>query len=152
MRRTADRWFVSFTVEVERDVPARPSWRQRTGGAVGVDLGVTHLAVLSTGQSVANPKHYQRAERKLRRASPGLRPAEARLRRPPAAGRRARPGPEPDRRPAPRWPAQPRRRQYIGDAKRPRSRPEDRTRAAGGCETGTRHRDSGSDQECPTAR
>ncbi len=83
--RTADRWFVSFTIEVERDVPARPSRRQRTGGPVGVDLGVKHLAVLSTGQSVANPKHCQRAERKLRRASR----AHARS-KPGSAGRRQR--------------------------------------------------------------
>ncbi len=83
--RTADRWFVSFTIEVERDVPARPSRRQRTGGAVGVDLGVKHLAVLSTGESVANPKHYQRAERTLRRASR----AYARS-KPSSAGRRQR--------------------------------------------------------------
>ncbi|KJE20491.1 transposase [Frankia torreyi] len=83
--RTAARWFVSFTVEVEREIPARPSWRQRTGGPVGVDLGVKTLAVLSTGQSVANPKHYQRAERKLRRASR----AYARS-KPSSAGRRQR--------------------------------------------------------------
>ncbi|KDA43561.1 IS607 family element RNA-guided endonuclease TnpB, partial [Frankia sp. BMG5.23] len=83
--RTADRWFVSFTVEVDRDVPERPSRRQRAGGPVGVDLGVKHLAVLSTGQTVPNPKHYQRAERRLRRASR----AHARS-KPGSAGRRQR--------------------------------------------------------------
>jgi len=83
--RTADRWFVSFTVEVERGLPARPSRRRRTGGAVGVDLGVKHLAVLSTGETVPNPKHYQRAERRLRRASR----AYARS-KPGSAGRRQR--------------------------------------------------------------
>ncbi|EFC83113.1 IS607 family element RNA-guided endonuclease TnpB [Parafrankia sp. EUN1f] len=67
--RTAGRWFVAFTVEVDREVPQAPSRRQRAGGPVGVDLGVKHLAVLSTGETVPNPKHYQRAERKLRTAS-----------------------------------------------------------------------------------
>src|ERR1700722_9453546 len=38
--RTAQRWFVSFTVEVERDVPARHA---RPDTAIGVDLGVTTL-------------------------------------------------------------------------------------------------------------
>jgi putative transposase len=44
--QTADRWFVSFTVEVERQIPA-------TNGkmtAIGVDVGIRHLAVLSTGE------------------------------------------------------------------------------------------------------
>ncbi|EYT89584.1 hypothetical protein ThrDRAFT_04795, partial [Frankia casuarinae] len=44
-----------------------------------------HLAVLSTGQTVPNPKHYQRAERRLRRASR----AHARS-KPGSAGRRQR--------------------------------------------------------------
>ena len=35
--RTAQRWFVSFTVEVDRGVPQRHT---RPGTAIGVDLGV----------------------------------------------------------------------------------------------------------------
>lgn len=57
------RWFVSFQAEVQRDQP-QPA---KTGGTVGVDLGVKHLAVLSTGEHVPNPKHLDRAQRKLRR-------------------------------------------------------------------------------------
>jgi putative transposase len=67
--RTADRWSVSFTVEVERDIPTGPSRRQRMAGPVGVDLGVTHLAVLSTGATIPNPKHLARSLRRLRTAS-----------------------------------------------------------------------------------
>ena len=59
----AGRWFVSFSVEI-----------QPTGAApvncvtvVGVDLGVTSLAVLSTGETVPNPKHLESAQRELRR-------------------------------------------------------------------------------------
>lgn len=62
--RAAGRWYVSFTVEVDREVPAPPR-----GDAVGVDLGVANLAVLSTGEKVANPRHLGRALRKLRKAS-----------------------------------------------------------------------------------
>ncbi|WP_146776831.1 helix-turn-helix domain-containing protein, partial [Parafrankia sp. Ea1.12] len=36
--RTAGRWFVSFTVQVEREIPDGPSARQATGGVIGVDL------------------------------------------------------------------------------------------------------------------
>ncbi len=65
VRREHGRWFVSFTCQVERSghVPARPD------AVVGVDLGVKHLAVLSTGETVTNPHHLASASRKLRRAS-----------------------------------------------------------------------------------
>jgi len=60
---TADRWFVSFTVEVQRHIPEQ---RYR-GGAVGVDVGIRNLAVLSTGEVVQNPRPLDRAQRRLRR-------------------------------------------------------------------------------------
>ncbi|WP_327100903.1 IS607 family element RNA-guided endonuclease TnpB [Nocardia vinacea] len=65
------RWFVSFSVEVERTHRAQT----RSDAVVGVDLGITHLAVLSQpvpGISdecgmVANPRRLERAQQKLRR-------------------------------------------------------------------------------------
>jgi putative transposase len=66
VRVEAGRWFVSFTVEVERAkrAPTRP------GAVVGVDLGIKSLAVFSDGRSPAeNPKHYDAARRKLARLS-----------------------------------------------------------------------------------
>ncbi|SQD93497.1 transposase (fragment) [Parafrankia sp. Ea1.12] len=42
MSRTAGRWFVSFTVQVEREIPDGPSARQATGGVIGVDLAKQH--------------------------------------------------------------------------------------------------------------
>ncbi|MHA6804047.1 IS607 family element RNA-guided endonuclease TnpB [Salinifilum ghardaiensis] len=57
------RWYVSFSVEITKTEPA-PATK---GGAVGVDLGVKHLAVLSTGETIANPKHLEAAQRELRR-------------------------------------------------------------------------------------
>ncbi|CAI7977418.1 MULTISPECIES: IS607 family element RNA-guided endonuclease TnpB [unclassified Parafrankia] len=67
--RTASRWFVSFTVEVDREVPTGPSRSQRTAGPVGVDVGVKHLAVLSTGEMIANPRYLAGSLRRLRSAS-----------------------------------------------------------------------------------
>ncbi|MCP3782852.1 IS607 family element RNA-guided endonuclease TnpB [Micromonospora sp. A3M-1-15] len=63
VRRYGGRWHVSFCVEVERvvRVPARPD------STVGVDVGVKHLAVLSTGELVPNPRHLGDAQRRLRR-------------------------------------------------------------------------------------
>ncbi|MBA8826505.1 IS605 OrfB family transposase [Saccharopolyspora lacisalsi] len=57
------RWQVSFSVEITKADPA-PATR---GGTVGVDLGVKSLAVLSTGEVIANPKHLEAAQRELRR-------------------------------------------------------------------------------------
>jgi putative transposase len=59
----ADRWFVSFTVEVERNANVN-SGREVV---VGVDAGVHHLAVLSTGEIIENPRPGQSHLRKLRR-------------------------------------------------------------------------------------
>ncbi|MER5387650.1 IS607 family element RNA-guided endonuclease TnpB [Saccharopolyspora sp. NPDC002686] len=55
------RWFVSFSVEIQRADP--PS--ARPDSSVGVDLGVKSLAVLSTGEVIANPKHLEAAQREL---------------------------------------------------------------------------------------
>lgn len=62
VRREGGRWYVAFTCEVERTVrsAAEPA------GSVGVDVGIKHLAVLSTGELVPNPRHLDGAQRRLR--------------------------------------------------------------------------------------
>ncbi|MFF5233449.1 IS607 family element RNA-guided endonuclease TnpB [Dactylosporangium sp. NPDC000521] len=62
VRRDAGRRFVAFTVEVERTVRASAA----PGSVVGVDVGVSHLAVLSTGELVPNPRHLDAAQARLR--------------------------------------------------------------------------------------
>ncbi|WP_406410443.1 IS607 family element RNA-guided endonuclease TnpB [Streptomyces sp. NBC_01614] len=62
----AERWFVSFIVEVQRAerTPTRPD------AVIGVDLGVKTLAVFSDGRpATENPKHLAEAQRKLGRLS-----------------------------------------------------------------------------------
>jgi putative transposase len=61
--RTADRWHVSFTVEVQRQIP---TGNGRTT-VVGVDVGIRQLAVVSNGAIAANPNALQHSLRKLRR-------------------------------------------------------------------------------------
>ena len=62
--RQADRWYVSFTVEVERTVSP---CNGRTSVA-GVDVGIRHLAVLSTGATtIPNPRALEGSLRTLRR-------------------------------------------------------------------------------------
>ncbi|MFD1813852.1 IS607 family element RNA-guided endonuclease TnpB [Rhodococcus gannanensis] len=68
------RWQVSFSVNTT--IPARALPRTDAsavdtqagpGSVVDVDLGVTHLAVLSTGEMIENPKHTGKQARTLRR-------------------------------------------------------------------------------------
>ena len=61
VRRRANRWFVSVTVEEELPNPLPVQ-----GAPVGVDLGVKTLATLSDGITVANPRALGRRLRKLK--------------------------------------------------------------------------------------
>lgn len=58
-------WYVALVVHFELpDTTPPPPAPERV---VGVDLGLKELALLSDGERVPAPKHYRRAERKLRR-------------------------------------------------------------------------------------
>jgi len=61
-REPDGRWFVSFAVDI-----ADPAPQLSTGETVGVDLGITDFAVLSTGERIPNPRHMARHERGLKR-------------------------------------------------------------------------------------
>ncbi|MEV4417839.1 RNA-guided endonuclease TnpB family protein, partial [Catellatospora sp. NPDC049609] len=56
---------MSFTVQVTRTTRT-PTLPQAT---VGVDVGISNLAVLSTGQVVPNPRHLAHAQARLRSAA-----------------------------------------------------------------------------------
>ncbi|MGI5238006.1 IS607 family element RNA-guided endonuclease TnpB [Dactylosporangium sp. CA-139066] len=63
VRRDGGRWHVAFCVEVDR-VQRLPA---RTDATVGIDVGIKHLAVLSTGTYEPNPRHLDAAQQRLRR-------------------------------------------------------------------------------------
>ena len=63
--RTADRWFLSVTVEMP-DPPAIRLENQKVGG---VDLGISALATLSTGEKITASKAYATAQKPFRRLS-----------------------------------------------------------------------------------
>jgi len=67
VRRRANRWFVSVTVE-EDIIDSQPV----RGTPVGVDLGVKILATLSDGTTFGNPRALGRRLRKLRQLSKSL--------------------------------------------------------------------------------
>lgn len=84
--RVADRWFVSITVdtterphlpqtenELQDENQVKSEFRRsQNQGAVGVDLGVSTLATLSTGETIAGPKAHKALLHRLRRLSRGL--------------------------------------------------------------------------------
>jgi transposase len=66
IRDAAGRYFASFVLETAAEpLPA-------SGPEIGIDLGLTHFAVLSDGRKIANPRFLRRAERKLRKAQQDL--------------------------------------------------------------------------------
>ena len=65
-RDAAGRFFASFVVEVGlRPLP-------ETDRECGIDLGLTHFAVMDDGTKVASPRFLRRAEKKLRKAQKSL--------------------------------------------------------------------------------
>ncbi|MGH3470330.1 MAG: RNA-guided endonuclease TnpB family protein, partial [Thermocrispum sp.] len=60
------RWHVSFSVELPDPDPDPVPRERGRGRVVGVDLGIKSLAVLSTGETVPNPRHLDRAQKALR--------------------------------------------------------------------------------------
>jgi putative transposase len=61
------KWYVTLVV----DIPAA-EWHQKTGTAVGIDVGVENLATLDTGEVFANTRPRNTRERQLRLAQRAL--------------------------------------------------------------------------------
>ena len=67
--RCADRWMVSITVEIPEPSTLPVNENQ---AAVGVDIGVSCFATLSTGEKIIGPKAHKTALNRLRRLSRAL--------------------------------------------------------------------------------
>ena len=66
IKDAAGRYFASFVVEAE------PGSLPATGPVLGIDLGLTHFAVLSDGRKIVSPQFLRRAEKVLRRRQQDL--------------------------------------------------------------------------------
>ena len=66
IKDAAGRYFASFVVETE------PGALPQTEPVIGIDLGLTHFAVLSDGRKIDSPRFLRRAEQKLKRAKRAL--------------------------------------------------------------------------------
>ena len=58
----ADGYYVQFGVKAERVIVHQP-----TGKQVGIDVGLKAYYTDSEGNTVDNPRHYRKAEQKLKR-------------------------------------------------------------------------------------
>jgi len=67
--RRADRWFVSITVDTPNPLFSTANENQVV---VGVDLGLTQFATLSTGEMIEGPKPHKAKLARLKRLSKGL--------------------------------------------------------------------------------
>ncbi|MEU5624029.1 RNA-guided endonuclease InsQ/TnpB family protein [Streptomyces tendae] len=66
VKDAADRYFASFVIDTD---PAADRTRMpATDRTVGIDLGLTHFAVLSDGTKIDSPRFLRRAEKKLKKA------------------------------------------------------------------------------------
>jgi putative transposase len=76
--RTADRWCVSFTVEVERHIPTGNG----TTTVVGMDVGIRRLAVLSTGVTIPQSSCSRTPAAQAPSTEPSTRPLQTRFEAP----------------------------------------------------------------------
>lgn len=67
IKDAAGHYFASFVVQTDPE-EVLPEITPE----VGIDLGLTHFAVLSDGRKVASPKFFRRAEKRLRKAQQNL--------------------------------------------------------------------------------
>lgn len=70
--RSGAKWFVCFQIELPEAAPV-----DRTFAPVGIDMGLTRIVALSTGERVATPQYVSKAAKRVRR----LQRAVARRRR-----------------------------------------------------------------------
>lgn len=62
IKKEGDQWYIVFSCEVTDTQPL-----PQNNEVVGLDLGVTHFATLSTGDTIENPRHFRRSQKQLER-------------------------------------------------------------------------------------
>lgn len=67
IKRVGEHWYAVFSCEIEQPEPLPISYED-----VGIDLGITHFAALSNGEFVESPRHYHKAEKKLKKLQESL--------------------------------------------------------------------------------
>ena len=63
IKDTTGRYFASFVVDVPEEVAPQ------TNNSCGIDLGLTHFCILSSGEKVENPRLHKKMLRKIKKAN-----------------------------------------------------------------------------------
>ena len=67
IKQEGEQWYACFTCEIGKPEALEVAYED-----VGIDLGVTHFAALSSGEFIDNPRHYRKAEKKLKKLQEAL--------------------------------------------------------------------------------
>ena len=67
IKHESGQWYVILSCEVKGSEPLPISYED-----VGIDLGITHFAALSNGEFIESPRHYRKAEKKLKKLQEAL--------------------------------------------------------------------------------
>lgn len=67
IKHEVGQWYVMLSCEIEQPKPLPLSYED-----VGIDLGITHFAALSNGEFIESPRHYRKAEKKLKKLQEAL--------------------------------------------------------------------------------
>jgi len=67
IKREVNQWYVIFSCEVDAPEKLPLSYED-----VGIDLGVTHLAMLSNGEMIEHPRYYRKSQKQLERRQQAL--------------------------------------------------------------------------------
>lgn len=70
IKDTIGRYFASFVVEIEQPLP--PS----SNNSCGIDLGLAHFAILSSGEKIDNPQWHKKRLKRIKRANRRLAKAQ----------------------------------------------------------------------------
>ncbi|MFC3572276.1 RNA-guided endonuclease InsQ/TnpB family protein [Streptomyces yaanensis] len=68
IKDAAGRYFASFVIDTDPEQDRTRFSEPDPGSALGIDLGLTHFAVLSDGTKIDSPRFLRRAEKKLKKA------------------------------------------------------------------------------------
>ncbi len=65
IKKEVDQWYVTFSCEIPDSQAG--TYMPYTDDAIGIDLGLLHFATLSTGDTIENPRFFQKAQKGLKR-------------------------------------------------------------------------------------
>ncbi|TPG60035.1 RNA-guided endonuclease InsQ/TnpB family protein [Ewingella americana] len=66
VKRDIDGWYISFLLELP-ELESQPCFEDAVKNSIGIDFGLKSFLTLSNGDEIKSPRHYHKAEKKLKR-------------------------------------------------------------------------------------